>query len=199
VTDDFFAGISERWPAGREDYHWHVLPDPDAVRNHLAVPYAELVGRSGLAPVAPEWSHITVDHGPPAAGIGEEEIARQVEYVREECRHVGAFAAWIQQPQVWRAAVVCPVYYGEDFRRLQALVRRAAGHAEDPLYYPHLSLAYGTGSRDDRPLRVWLSDDDRYDTEIRVAALTLVRQRHDRASITWDVAAVVPLGAEGQR
>ena len=50
--EDFFAGVVDRWPPGQEDYHWHALPGPAAVRECLSGQYRELTHRPGLAPVA---------------------------------------------------------------------------------------------------------------------------------------------------
>jgi hypothetical protein len=76
--ENFFATIADRWPADRADYHWHVLPGTELMRDHVARPYAELLDRPGLAPVRPEYLHITVQHLGPASDLpaGELETAR---------------------------------------------------------------------------------------------------------------------------
>jgi hypothetical protein len=36
AVGDFFATIEELWAAGREDYHWHLLPGSELVRDRIA-------------------------------------------------------------------------------------------------------------------------------------------------------------------
>lgn len=202
--ESFFAGVSGWWPAGRADYHWRVIPDADEVSEHLTGPYRDLTGRSGLAPVAPEWCHITVLHGEPADEVGGHVMGQVTSRVRDRCGNESPFTARVRRPEAWRSAVVCPVYPGPAFRRLQTLVRSATAEvtgkpaAQEPLtYHPHLSIAYATARRGEGELRDWLSDHDLPEPPIRVGALTLVKQAHDSHAITWSVVDVIPLGAAG--
>ncbi len=63
------------------------------------------------------------------------------------------------------------------------------------VYYPHLSLAYGTaGLRPDRrELKAALSDVPGEPVVLRADRLSLVAQRHDRRHITWTPIAEVAL------
>jgi hypothetical protein len=74
MMEEFFSGVTTRWPAGREDYHWHVLPGPAAARQCLSGQYRELTRRSGLAPVRNEWMHITVQHVAPVTQVSATQI-----------------------------------------------------------------------------------------------------------------------------
>ncbi len=49
--DSFFEGIAGRWSAGRQDYHWHVLPPAGLVREHLTDPYQRIIAAPGLSQV----------------------------------------------------------------------------------------------------------------------------------------------------
>ncbi|MFE7570674.1 hypothetical protein ACFU76_27575 [Streptomyces sp. NPDC057539] len=43
--EDFFTGVEQRahaWPAGRADLHWHILFDPEVLREQLVAPYREV-------------------------------------------------------------------------------------------------------------------------------------------------------------
>jgi hypothetical protein len=199
--DNFFANISTRWPAGRADYHWHVLLSNDEVGERLTVPYRDLTVQPGLAQVAPEWCHITVWHDAPADEVSEYVINQIIRHVRDQCSQVRPFAARVRRPEVWSAGVVCPVHPGLAFRQLWTLVRGATTQhtgvswSQGPLsYYPHVSLAYTTGRRNEGALREWLSDSDLPEWEVPVRALTLVKQKHNDRAITWDVVDVIPLG-----
>lgn len=71
------------------------------------------------------------------------------------------------------------------------------------VYYPHVSLAYGshrelhqTGARvhaDRRALKVALSDHPGEPVVLRASRLCLVAQSHDRRHITWTPLAEVTL------
>ena len=83
--EDFFAGVAEHWPLGREDYHWLVTPDPATVRESLVLPYRDLTHREGLEPVPSHRAHITVQHFAPVSGLSGTEIAHIAGLVRYEC------------------------------------------------------------------------------------------------------------------
>lgn len=197
--DSFFEGIAGRWPAGRQDYHWHVLPPAGLVREHLMDPYRRIIAAPGLSRVEPDWTHITVWHDVPVSEAGEQVTGEILTRVRERCQQVSPFTARVRRPEVWANAVVCPVYPGPALRQLWTIVREAAsetGQSEQKPrnYFPHLTLAYATGHSDDGPLREQLACYDHAEPVISVDALTLVAQQHDGRAITWSVAAVIPLG-----
>ena len=198
----FFPGLAERWPAGREDYHWHVLPDIPQISEHLTVPYRDLTARSGLAPVAPEWCHITIWHDAPVEEISEYALKQAADRVRARCEQLHPFVAQIRRPEVWPDAVVCPVHPGPKFRQLQTLVRGATAeftgvrHQSGPLnYHPHMTLAYATGQRGEGELRDWLCDHDLPEPRLRVTTLTLVKQKYGKNEITWSVLDKIPFGS----
>jgi len=198
-VDSFFEKIAGRWPAGRQDYHWHVLPPAGLVREHLADPYLGITTRPGLARVDPEWAHITVWHDAPVSDVSQQAMDPVLARVRDRCRQVSPFTARVRRPEVWATAVVCPVYPGPALRQLWAIVREAAAGTGQPgqeslNYFPHLTLAYATGRSDDGPLREQLTSTDHAEPVISVDALTLVAQQHDGRTITWSVAEVIPLG-----
>lgn len=197
--DSFFEKISGRWPAGRQDYHWHFLPPADLVREHLTDPYQAVTAGPCLARVDPEWAHITVWHDAPVSDAGQEGMDPVLARVRDRCQQVSPFTARVGRPEIWAGGVVCPVYPGSAFRQLGAIIREAEAETGRPgqealNYFPHLTLAYATGRSDDSPLREQLTGLDYPEPVIAVDALTLVIQQHDGSSITWSVAEVVPLG-----
>jgi len=198
--ESFFAGLATRWPAGREDYHWHVVADAGEIREHLTVPYRDLTGRGGLAPVAPEWAHVTVQHYAPLDEIPPASMVQVADEVRRQCTQLPPFRATVRRPEIWSNAVVCPVYPGPTLRQLWTIVRSATAGFPDckwdptPPYHPHLTIAYATARRADGEFREWLCDHDLPEPTIQVAALTLVSQKHDGHAITWRVLDVIPLG-----
>jgi 2'-5' RNA ligase len=189
-----FAGVAERWPAGREDYYWHVLPGAEMVREHLANPYRELVERPGLVPVRPEWMHIAVQSLAPAAEITGTELATISRLVRGTCRGIPPFTVTAGRAEVWETSVVCPVRPAYMLRYLQHAISRASQEvtggrcgAASPVYCPHLTLARAVTHVDSGPVRAWLSDCDAAEVALRVTGLVLVAQRHDRKEVTWRV------------
>ena len=158
--DDFFAEVSERWPAGREDYCWHVLPGSAADRERLAYSFGELTERPGLIPVRPEWMHVAVQHLGPVSGITGTELARMTRLVQGRCGGIAPFTVTAGRAEAWEAGVVCPVRPGYLLR------------------FPRQVIA---------EVRAWLSDCEAPEPELLVARLVLVAQRHDRREITWRV------------
>ncbi len=69
--EDFFATIADRWPAGRDDYHWHVLPGSELLRDRISRPYSEIIRQAGLVPVRPAYLHITIQHLAPVGEVTE--------------------------------------------------------------------------------------------------------------------------------
>lgn len=104
--ESFFAHIADRWPPGREDYYWLLLPDPGRVLARLAGPYQELTRRPGLAPVPPAWVHVTIQHVAPVDAVTGEEIAKIIGVVRDGCAHVAPFELTVGQAEVWGTGIV---------------------------------------------------------------------------------------------
>jgi 2'-5' RNA ligase len=198
--ESFFAGAAGRWPAGRRDLHWHVLPGPPAA-GLLAGQYRELTARPDLEPVRPEWLHITVHHGPPAAQLSTAQAARLAALVAEACAGIAPFAVTAGRAEAWHAGIVCPVRPGQPLRELHQVTAAAAARVTGTAapgpddYYPHLTLAYATGPADHRPLRAWLADSDAAEVPLPVTELALVAQRHDGRAITWELLDRVALAA----
>jgi 2'-5' RNA ligase len=204
-VEDFFATIAGRWPAGREDYHWHVLPGTELARERLARPYAELTGQAGLAPVRPEYMHITVQHIGPVQDVTVDELAEIVGRVRAGCSGVASFAVTAGRAEAWETSIVCPLRPGYLLGTLWHLVtsvsRAVTGTrlAVSPaVYHPHLALAYGIAHADQAALRAWLADCDAAEAALPVTRLTLVAQEHDGREITFRVVDEIPLTG-GQR
>jgi 2'-5' RNA ligase len=198
--EDFFAGVASRWPAGQEDYHWHVLPGPAAARQYLSGQYRELTHRPGLAPVADRWMHITVQHFAPVTQITPGEVEQITGLVRERCAAIAPFAVTTGRAEAWNTGVVCPVRPGSALRHLWQVTIAAAGevtgraHETRPLvYYPHLTLAYAHDHVDHGPLRAWISDSTAAEVALPVTRLALVAQQHDCREITFRVIDEVPL------
>jgi 2'-5' RNA ligase len=198
--DDFFADLINRWPAGRKDYHWHVLPGPAAVREGLYEEYRELTYRPGLTPVPGEWMHITVQHAMPVSQISAGEMENITGLVRERCARMAPFAVTAGRPEIWGTGVVCSVRPGAPLRELWQITTSAAGQVtagtcqKRPfVYHPHLTLAYAHDHVDDGPMRAWLSDTTAAEVALPVTRLVLVAQQHDRRKITWRQIDEVPL------
>jgi 2'-5' RNA ligase len=192
VMEDFFAGVSGRWPAGREDFHFHVLPGPAAVRDGLLGQYRELTGRPGLAPVPGQWMHITVAHLMPVTPPSTGQIEQITGLVTGRCTGIAPFAVTAGRAEVWRTGIVCPVRPGAGLRELWRITTSTAGQvtagtcqAQPGTYHPHLTLAYGYKDVDDGPARAWLSDHNAAGVVLPVTPLVLVAQQHDRRQITW--------------
>ncbi len=201
--DSFFARLAERWPPGRRDYHWHLLPDPGQVRERLWCPYRELTGRPGLAPVPPQWSHVTICHAAPVAAVTGREVADITALVREGCAEAAPFELTVRPAEVWGTGIVCPLWPGAPARRLWQIVTAAAravtGDQFQPaVYHPHLALAYCFAAVEDGPLRVWLSDHRIPEMTFTADRLHLVAQWHDGHEITWQPVTTIALDTEDQ-
>jgi 2'-5' RNA ligase len=192
--EDFFAQIERRWPAGREDLHWHVLPGPALVRDRLAAQYRRLIHRSGLAPVRPRWAHITIQHYAPVAAISDRDLAAVAELVRERCAGVTPFEVTAKRAEPWGGGIVCPLHPSAPLRSLwQAATAAAQAVTGDRFgsppagFHPHLTLAYTTARMDRAPLQDWLDGSGAVEVALPVTGLALVAQRHNRREITWRV------------
>lgn len=209
--DDFFARVENRehaWPAGRADLHWHVLFDTEQVREMLTDPYRELTHRPGIAPVAPEWLHMTVLHSGPRADATDEEITQIVDRVRARAADVEPFEVTFAQPSPGNVAIECLGRPGAPARALWEMTwqqTRAVVGDRWPLvpgpYWPHVSLGYAAGPDaagvDRTLLKVWLSDHGRGEVTLRADRLAVVAQYHTRREILWTVLEEIPLGDTG--
>ncbi|MEU5417854.1 2'-5' RNA ligase family protein [Streptomyces sp. NPDC020667] len=206
LVQDFFAGVESRrnaWPAGRADLHWHLLFDEATVHRTLVEPYREITHQPGLASVAARWLHCTILHAGPVAEYREQQLADIVERVTKECENTRAFDLVFDRPSVGTVAVECAARPGEPARQLWEITARVDAEVTGdryPLipavYYPHVSLAYGTAGdvrADRRALKVALSDHPGEPVRLRADRLCLVAQSHDRRHITWTPIAEVPL------
>lgn len=199
--EDFFASVADRWPPGREDYHWHVLPGTELARERLARPYADMTNQPGLAPVRPEYMHVTVQHIGPVQDIAADELAEIVGRVRAGCRGVASFAVTAGRAEVWETSVVCPLRPGYLLGNLWHLVTSASSavagarlEIRPAVYHPHLALAYAMARVDQAPMRAWLADCDTAESALPVTRLVLVAQQHDGRGITFRVVDEVALG-----
>jgi 2'-5' RNA ligase len=188
--EDFFAEVAEHWPAGQEDYYWHVLPGSPADRERLAGSFGALTERPGLVPVRPEWMHVAVHRLGPASGITGTELARMTRLVQGRCGGIAPFTVTVGRAEAWEAGVVCPVRPGYLLRFLRQVIAEVAGARPGsgaPAYCPHLTLARAVARVGQGPVRAWISDCEVPEAEWQVARLVLVAQRHDRREITWRV------------
>jgi 2'-5' RNA ligase len=198
--EDFFTSVVGRWPAGREDYHWHVLPDTGLLGERVARPYRELTHQEGLAPVRAPWLHVTVAHFAPVTEISDGELAAITGLVRDRCAGIAPFAVTAGRAEAWGGGIVCPLRPGALLRELWQVTTDAAAAVTGnrfpvlpPVYYPHLTLAYATSHVDHGPVRAWLSDAEVAEVALPVTALVLVAQQHDGCEITWRVTDGIPL------
>jgi 2'-5' RNA ligase len=91
-VEDFFATIEDLWPAGREDYHWHLLPGSELLRDRIARSYQQITSQPGLAPVAAEYLHVTVQHLAPASQVTASQLDQITALVRGRCAQIAPFA-----------------------------------------------------------------------------------------------------------
>jgi 2'-5' RNA ligase len=203
--EDFFAGVVDRWPAGREDYHWHVLPGTDVLEEHLARPYRELTHGPGLVPVRAEWMHVTVQHVAPVAEIADAELAEITGLVRDSCARIAPFAVTAGLAEAWATGVVCPFWPVSLLRGLWQVTTGAAREVtggrlgtHPPEYHPHLALAYAVAHVDHRLVRARISDCAAAEVALPVTSLALVAQQHDRREITWRLIDEIPLAGSAQ-
>jgi hypothetical protein len=147
--EDFFATLNPWWPPGREDLHWHLLPEP-ALITEFTSHYEELTHRPGLAPVAPPWCHITVQDIAPAADVTPRDLDRIVSQVQRACAAAATDPAplTLGPPEIGRYGLGCPVTPAAEAHRLWELTAAASREITGdrfPLrpaaYHPHLSLA----------------------------------------------------------
>jgi hypothetical protein len=200
TVESFFATVTDRWPTGREDYHWHILPEEQETRSALYGPYRELTHHVGLVPVTPAWYHVTVLHSAPVEQVSAAELERIVAGVRQRCLTVAGFDLTVDRPGVGGVAVECPARPGSPARRLWEVTAEATAAVIGDrvpvilaVYYPHLSLAYAVAHVDHRPMKVWLSDHDIAPLTVAVRKIALVAQSHDGQQITWRHILDVPL------
>jgi hypothetical protein len=195
--DDFFATLTPWWPPGREDLHWHLLPDPA----QLTGPYRELTHRPGLAPVEPRWCHITIQDIAPAQAVSQAELDEISARVARACAKVAPPRLTVGPAELGQYGLGCPVTPAAPVRRLWALAVAASRQVTGGRFptrpavcYPHLSLAYGVASTDDGPLRDWLATHPAHTLTFTATRLVLVAQSHDATrAITWRPLTTVPL------
>lgn len=203
--EDFFAAVVESagWPVGRADLHWLVLPDAETAGS-LADPYRELTHRRGVAPIPPEWLHLTLFHGGPIEEYDAAELDATVERVREECMFLEPFELLFDRPAINNLTVERSGRPGAASRPLWELCARVDAEVtggrfalQPPAHYPHISLAYGTGGpqrADHLSMSVTLSDLPGDAVPLRVERLVLAAESHNRQHFTWKEIAAVPLG-----
>jgi 2'-5' RNA ligase len=192
--EDFFATLTGRWPAGREDYCWHVLPGSGALPARLAGQYQELTHQTWLAPVSAQRMHVTVQHLAPAAEVGGAELGRMIRLVRGRCSRIAPFPVTAGRAEAWDTSIVCPVRPAYLLRFLRQVITEISREvtigrfgASEASYCPHLTLAYALAHVDNGQVREWIADCETTEETLHVTRLVLVAQRHDRHAITWRV------------
>ncbi|MGW3954041.1 2'-5' RNA ligase family protein [Streptomyces sp. NPDC004752] len=202
--DDFFARVEHRWPAGRRDLHWLIIPGADFAREHLYEPYRTLAEQPGLCPVLPQWMHITVLHSGPQDDASPAEIDQMITEVTERAAGIEPYDLTLSRPDVGNVAIESKGHPGAPHRQLWETTWQAH-HAVvgdrwpriPTVSYPHLSHAYAGAEAhqaDRGALKVLLSDLEGGPVTVPVSVLSLVAEWHDRQEIRWDVLAEVPLG-----
>jgi 2'-5' RNA ligase len=188
--EDYFAELAGWWPAGREDYCWHVLPGSAADRERLAGSVRELTLRPGLVAVRPEQMHVTVQRLGPASETTGRELARMTRLAQLRCEAMAPFTVTAGRVEAWETAVVCPVRPGYRLRFLRQILTDAAGGTLGPepaAYCPHLTLAFAVADVGQGQVRAWISECEPPEAELAVGRLVLVAQHHDGREITWRV------------
>jgi 2'-5' RNA ligase len=199
-VEDLFSTVNADWPPGREDYHWHVLPGSELLRDRIARPYAELLATPGLVPVRPANMHITVQRLPPAGQLSTDHLSEITGLVRESCAAITPFTVTASRAEAWEHAIICPVRPGHLLASLRQVTasayRQVTGGRQEispAVYYPHLSLAYATRHLETAPVRAWLAASDAPEVAFPVTSLVLVAQQHDRREITFRILDQIPL------
>ena len=199
--DDFFATLSPWWPPGREDLHWHLLPDPAQLAKALIEPCRELTHRPGLAPVQPRWGHITVQDIASGDSLTPGEADLIVARVRRACARVAPAELTVGPPELGRLGIGCPVIPAAPVHRLWEITGAASREVTGGRFpvrpatcRPHLSLAYGVSRGPDEQLHDWLATHPALTMTFTANQLALVAQSHDGAgAITWRPVTTVPL------
>lgn len=198
--ENFFDRVSGFWPAGRRDLHWHILPTPDEAVALIA-PYKGLTA-PGLRSVPVSGLHCTLLH---AVGLSATDVNTDalVEDVTGYARGLSPFTLTFDRPAVGNAGMEIGGWPGRHpFTEIvdaviQATARSGADFRAAPSRYPHLSLAYaseGAENIDAVAIRTALSAIAQpLSGTVFVDRLHLVEQSHDRAHITWNPIAHVPL------
>jgi 2'-5' RNA ligase len=188
--ENFFAQTEGRWPAGREDYCWHVLPGP----GELSGQYQQLQQWPGLAAVRAEWMHVTVQHLAPAAEVSGADLGRMVRLVRGRCGGIAPFTVTAGRAEAWEAGVVRLVRPADLLRFLRQVITGISDEvgigrfgAHDASYCPHLTLAYAVAHADQEQVRAQPNRQDQ--PAWQVVALcgdSLDRQRQCREDEGWE-------------
>jgi len=149
LVESFYATVRQRWPEGRLDYHWHVLPDP--AQTALFEPYRDLTHRDGLVPVQPDWYHVTVLHSVPTDEVTTGQLEQIVAQMRRRCTQIAGFDLVLDRPAAGGVSVECAGRPGTAARALwQAAAASTAAVLGDTVpvlpavYYPHLSIDWCT-------------------------------------------------------
>ena len=190
--EDFSATVTGRWPAGREDYCWHLLPGSGTLPARLVGQYQELTHSPGLAPVSAEWMHVTVQHLAPAAEVSGAELGRMIRLVQGRCGGIAPFPVTAGRAEAWDTSLVCPARPAYLLRFLRQVITEISREvsigrfstSEAP-YCPHLTLAYAFTHVDNGQVREWIADSEATEETLHVTSLVLVAQQHDRHDITW--------------
>jgi 2'-5' RNA ligase len=198
--ENFFATIEHLWPAGQEDYHWHLLPGSELGRDRIAHSYLQITTQPGLAPVPAPFLHITVQHLAPVSQITASQLDHITGLVRERCTAIAPFAVTIGRAEAWEHGIVCPVRPGYLPATLwhvtTSAFKEATGNqlpVRPAVFHPHLALAYATSHVDPGQARAWLADSSAPEVAVPVTRLTLVAQQHDRRHITFRILDQIPL------
>ncbi|MGW1022080.1 2'-5' RNA ligase family protein [Streptomyces niveus] len=205
---DFFEAVENRgnrWPAGRRDLHWHLLPPStqDTV-DALLGPYGDLIRTPGMEMVLPRWMHVTVLHAGPHASASDDEVAQMVGLVREAVAGTGPVTLTFSRPSIGTVAIERAARPGAAARALWdatwAATTAVVGERWELLpeiYQPHLTIAYAgadAAHADRAEMKASLSDIDAGEVTMAFPELTLVSQWHDHRRITWEPLATVALG-----
>jgi 2'-5' RNA ligase len=199
-VDDFFGAVDQDWPAGRDDYHWQVLPGRELSGDRILRPYRPLIEQPGLAAVRPAALHLTIQHLAPVADLDDGDLNRIVRLVRDRCSSQSSFSVTVGRAEAWDHGIVCPVRPADQLARLWQITTSAGQEATGDRFaihpaefYPHLALAYATSHVDKDITRAWLAACAASEIDMPVTKLVLVAQRHDRREITFRIVTEVPL------
>ncbi|MEU0526256.1 2'-5' RNA ligase family protein [Streptomyces niveus] len=201
---DFFESVETRWPAGRRDLHWHLLPpSTESAADDLLGPYGDLIRTPGLEMVLPKWLHVTVLHAGPHDEASAEEVAQMTDHVREAVAGTGPVELVFSRPSIGTVGIGRAARPGAAARALWdatwAATTQVVGERWQlmpEIYNPHLTIAYAgrdAARADGASMKSELSDIDAGDVTMSFPTLTLVSQWHTHQRIIWEPLATVPL------
>ncbi|MEU1824122.1 2'-5' RNA ligase family protein [Streptomyces abikoensis] len=205
--DNFFDGVTNRlhpWPAGRADLHFHILFDQEVIEKQIVSRYKQLTHRPGISPVPAAWVHTTILHSGPMDSFAPGEVDKIASLLQDECANIAPFSLTFDRPSIGSVAVECAARPGAPARRLWEAASQVCAEVTQSrypitpaIYYPHLSIGYGTATKERQAsraeMKAWLSDCEYEPVTLQARSMTMVAQWHTGSHIRWKHLRTIPL------